>query len=138
MVLNLRVMMASLPFLRIRGGNSGPTELPSGWTKPVAIAARRVTATGDADHKWNCEVDHKCGCSTAQPTPGARRTLKAAVEAAMLSPYGMEIVESCLTCKLRSERIFCNLPTAALQTFEDIKFATAYPPGAVLFVEGQM
>jgi hypothetical protein len=28
----------------------------------------------------------------------------------MLSPYGMEIVESCLTCKLRTDRIFCDLP----------------------------
>ncbi len=56
----------------------------------------------------------------------------------MLSPYGMEIVESCLTCKLRADRIFCDLPPAALQAFEDIKFATAYPQGAVLFVEGQM
>jgi CRP/FNR family transcriptional regulator, cyclic AMP receptor protein len=55
----------------------------------------------------------------------------------MLSPYGMEIVESCLTCKL-SDRIFCDPPPSALQTFENIKFATAYPPGAVLFVEGQM
>jgi len=50
----------------------------------------------------------------------------------------MEIVESCLTCKLRAEHIFCDLPPAALQTFENIKYATAYPPGAVLFVEGQM
>jgi len=56
----------------------------------------------------------------------------------MLSPYGMEIVESCLTCKLRAERIFCDLPASALQTFENIKYATAYPQGAVLFVEGQM
>src|SRR5271157_4205848 len=56
----------------------------------------------------------------------------------MLSPYGMEIVESCITCKLRTDRIFCDLPPAALQTFEDIKYATAYPQGAVLFVEGQM
>ncbi|MFZ0958968.1 MAG: Crp/Fnr family transcriptional regulator [Candidatus Sulfotelmatobacter sp.] len=56
----------------------------------------------------------------------------------MLSPYGMEIVESCLTCKLRADRIFCNLPAAALQAFENIKSATAYPPGAVLFVEGQL
>ena len=55
----------------------------------------------------------------------------------MHSPYGMEIVESCLTCKLRSDGIFCDLPVSALQGFEDIKFATAYPPGAVLFVEGQ-
>ncbi len=56
----------------------------------------------------------------------------------MRSPYGMEIVESCLTCKLRADRIFCDLPATALQTFENIKYAAGYPPGAVLFVEGQM
>jgi CRP/FNR family transcriptional regulator, cyclic AMP receptor protein len=56
----------------------------------------------------------------------------------MLSPYGMEIVESCLTCKLRADRIFCDLPATALETLEGIKYATAYPRGAVLFVEGQM
>jgi len=56
----------------------------------------------------------------------------------MLSPYGMEIVESCLTCKLRAERIFCDLPPAALRAFEGIKYATAYPRGAVLFVQGQL
>ena len=56
----------------------------------------------------------------------------------MLSPYGMEIVESCLTCKLRADRIFCDLPASALHAFEGIKYATAYPQGAVLFVEGQM
>src|ERR1022692_2864163 len=56
----------------------------------------------------------------------------------MLSPYGMEIVESCLTCKLRADRIFCDLPDTALQAFEKIKFATSYPQDAVLFVEGQM
>ncbi|MGE5205575.1 MAG: hypothetical protein ACM3PW_08165, partial [Chlamydiota bacterium] len=55
----------------------------------------------------------------------------------VLSPYGLEIVESCLTCKLRAERIFCDLPNSALQAFENIKYATAYPKGAVLFVEGQ-
>jgi CRP/FNR family cyclic AMP-dependent transcriptional regulator len=55
----------------------------------------------------------------------------------MLSPYGIEIVESCLTCKLRADRIFCDLPPSALQSFDNIKYATAYPEGAVLFVEGQ-
>ena len=55
----------------------------------------------------------------------------------MLSPYGMEVVESCLTCKLRADRIFCDLPASALQIFENIKYATVYPQGAVLFVEGQ-
>ncbi|HVI09186.1 MAG TPA: Crp/Fnr family transcriptional regulator [Candidatus Binatia bacterium] len=55
----------------------------------------------------------------------------------MISPYGMEIVENCLTCKLRAERLFCDLPPAALQSFEEIKFTTAYPEGATLFVERQ-
>ncbi len=55
----------------------------------------------------------------------------------MLSPYGLDIIESCLTCKTRTERLFCDLPGPALQAFETIKYATAYPKGAVLFVEGQ-
>lgn len=55
----------------------------------------------------------------------------------MISPYGMEIVESCLTCKLRAHRIFCDLPASALQAFEAIKYTAAYPKGAVLFVERQ-
>src|SRR5512142_3439451 len=55
----------------------------------------------------------------------------------VLSPYGLDIIESCLTCKMRADRIFCDLPTSALQSFEGIKYATAYPKGAVLFVEGQ-
>ena len=55
----------------------------------------------------------------------------------MLSPYGLEIVESCLTCRLRADKIFCNLPPATVQALETIKNTTAYPKGAVLFVEGQ-
>ena len=55
----------------------------------------------------------------------------------MLSPYGLDIIESCLTCKMRADQIFCDLSDPALQSFEQIKYATAYPKGAVLFVEGQ-
>ncbi|HYL16989.1 MAG TPA: Crp/Fnr family transcriptional regulator [Terriglobales bacterium] len=55
----------------------------------------------------------------------------------MLSPYGLHIIESCLTCKLRADRTFCDLSTAALQAFEGIKHAISYPEGAVLFIEGQ-
>jgi CRP/FNR family transcriptional regulator len=55
----------------------------------------------------------------------------------VLSPYGLDIIESCLTCKMRADQIFCDLPDAALQSFEQIKYATAYPKGAILFVEGQ-
>lgn len=55
----------------------------------------------------------------------------------MLSPYGLDIIENCLSCKMRAEHIFCDLPANALHSFEEIKYATAYPKGAVLFVEGQ-
>ena len=55
----------------------------------------------------------------------------------MLSPYSLDIIDSCLTCKLRADRIFCDLPPAALQSFEAIKFTSTYPQGTLLFVEGQ-
>src|SRR6202051_4296670 len=48
------------------------------------------------------------------------------------------MVASCLSCKMRSSHTFCDLPPSALQAFENIKYATAYPQGAVLFVEGQV
>jgi CRP/FNR family transcriptional regulator len=55
----------------------------------------------------------------------------------MKSPYGLEIIESCVTCELRADRLFCNLSLPVLQAFEAIKYATVYPKGAMLFVEGQ-
>ena len=55
----------------------------------------------------------------------------------MLSPYGLDIIESCLACKMRVDKIFCDLPDPAVQALEQIKYATAYPKGAILFVEGQ-
>jgi CRP/FNR family transcriptional regulator len=55
----------------------------------------------------------------------------------MGSPYGLPIIENCLICNLRSERFFCDLPKTALAAFEKIKYSSAAPPGAVLFVEGQ-
>ncbi len=55
----------------------------------------------------------------------------------MLTPYGLDMIENCLSCKMRAEHSFCDLPPAALQYFEGIKYSTTYPKGAVLFVEGQ-
>jgi CRP/FNR family transcriptional regulator, cyclic AMP receptor protein len=53
------------------------------------------------------------------------------------SPYGLDIIESCVTCKSRTERLFCNLSASTLQAFEAIRFAASYPAGSLLFVEGQ-
>jgi len=55
----------------------------------------------------------------------------------MHSPYGMELVENCLTCNLCSEGFFCRLPKVEMEAFQKIKFTLAYPAGATLFLEGQ-
>lgn len=55
----------------------------------------------------------------------------------MSVPYGLQITENCLFCKLRHAGFFCELPKGPLEDLEKIKYASAYPQGAVLFVEGQ-
>jgi len=55
----------------------------------------------------------------------------------MRAPYGLEIIESCLACPQREERLFCDLPPAAVQRLAAITSAAAYPKEAVLFVQGQ-
>jgi CRP/FNR family transcriptional regulator len=39
---------------------------------------------------------------------------------------------------MRARHILCDLPPAALQAFETLRYGIAYPRGAVLFVEDQM
>ena len=55
----------------------------------------------------------------------------------MNTPYGLEIVESCLTCKLRKDHWFCGLSTEVLKLLSSASHLSTYPGGAVLFVEGQ-
>jgi len=55
----------------------------------------------------------------------------------MSSPYGLQLAENCLICKLRHAGFFCELPKGPLEDLEKIKYASAYPQGAVLFLEGQ-
>jgi CRP/FNR family transcriptional regulator len=55
----------------------------------------------------------------------------------MRAPYGLNILDNCLTCPVREEHLFCNLPPPALQKLNEIKSTAVYPKGAVLFIEGQ-
>jgi CRP/FNR family cyclic AMP-dependent transcriptional regulator len=55
----------------------------------------------------------------------------------MKSPYGLHVIESCLTCPLVKDRIFCNLPLPVLGALDAISAGSTYPKDAVLFVEGQ-
>jgi CRP/FNR family transcriptional regulator, cyclic AMP receptor protein len=53
------------------------------------------------------------------------------------SPYGLQIIDNCVACPHRESRIFCNLPTEALERLAEITSSATYPKGASLFVEGQ-
>ena len=55
----------------------------------------------------------------------------------MISPYGLEIVEGCMSCKLRADRMFCGLSAPALEAFEQIKHTAVYPESAELFVDAR-
>src|SRR5215467_3807628 len=55
----------------------------------------------------------------------------------MRAPYGLEIIENCLACPHREDRLFCNLPPPAIQELAAITSPSSYPKGATLFVEGQ-
>jgi len=55
----------------------------------------------------------------------------------MRAPYGLEIIENCVTCPHREDRLFCNLPASGVQRLSMITSASSYPKGATLFVEGQ-
>src|SRR5208282_5200175 len=55
----------------------------------------------------------------------------------MRAPYGLNILDNCLTCPVREEHVFCNLPAAAVQKLNEIKSTAVYPKSAMLFIEGQ-
>jgi len=55
----------------------------------------------------------------------------------MKTPYGLQVIESCLTCPLVKERIFCDLPQPVMAALDSISSSATYPKDAVLFVEGQ-
>lgn len=55
----------------------------------------------------------------------------------MVSAYNLEIIENCLRCRFREERLFCNLSNEALKALQGIKATSVYPKGALLCLEGQ-
>jgi CRP/FNR family transcriptional regulator len=55
----------------------------------------------------------------------------------MRAPYGLNILDNCVTCPVRGEHLFCNLSLQAGQRLNEIKSTAVYPKGAMLFIEGQ-
>jgi len=55
----------------------------------------------------------------------------------MCAPYGLNIIDNCVTCTVREEHLFCHLSSPTLQKLNDIKSTAVYPKAAMLFIEGQ-
>jgi len=56
----------------------------------------------------------------------------------MRAPYGLNILDNCLTCPSRGEHLFCSLSAQGGQRLNEIKSTAVYPKGAMLFIEGQL
>jgi CRP/FNR family transcriptional regulator, cyclic AMP receptor protein len=55
----------------------------------------------------------------------------------MPSPYNLEVEYNCSECRVRTERLFCNMTTATVTALDSVKFTGLYPKGSLLFVEGE-
>ena len=56
---------------------------------------------------------------------------------AMKTPCGPTIIEDCIVCKARKNQWFCGLSPEGLKMLDAASHPSAYPDGALLFVEGQ-
>lgn len=55
----------------------------------------------------------------------------------MNTPQTVQMVENCLTCSLRKKGWYCALSADVLKSFNAFSRLSAYPAGAILFLEGQ-
>jgi CRP/FNR family cyclic AMP-dependent transcriptional regulator len=55
----------------------------------------------------------------------------------MTMAYNFRIIEDCLKCTFREQRLFCDLSHEALLRLQNIKATSVYPKGALLCLEGQ-
>ncbi len=53
------------------------------------------------------------------------------------TPYGLHVIESCLSCPMLKDSFFCNLSQRAVESLNAISSPATYPKGAILFVEEQ-
>jgi CRP/FNR family transcriptional regulator, cyclic AMP receptor protein len=55
----------------------------------------------------------------------------------MPSPYNLEVEYNCSECRVRADRLFCNMSEPAVEALDAVKFTGLYPKGSLLFVEGE-
>jgi CRP/FNR family cyclic AMP-dependent transcriptional regulator len=108
----------------------------AGWE--VISAARSSHADTRAHARSLLERSQQMRPQSPEDIPeeqGYRRSSTA--EAGMRTPYGLEIIESCMGCTASREGFFCRFSPAVLRSIDEASHHTIMPAGAVLFVEGQ-
>lgn len=95
-----------------------------------AVCASLLAEAGNGAPSWR---DYR------RPSPRIESNLISITNAKdeMNTPYGLEMCESCVTCKLNQRGWFCHLSHEGLKGLHAVSHLTAYPGGALLFVEGQ-
>jgi CRP/FNR family transcriptional regulator, cyclic AMP receptor protein len=63
--------------------------------------------------------------------------INSAKERGMRTPYGLDVIESCMGCKASREGFFCRFSPTVLRSIDSSSYHSVMPAGAVLFVEGQ-
>ena len=58
-------------------------------------------------------------------------------ELKMRTPYGLDVIESCMSCKLSRQGFFCRFSPTVLRSLDSASYHSVMPSGAILFVEGQ-
>jgi CRP/FNR family cyclic AMP-dependent transcriptional regulator len=101
------------------------------------VATALLARTGNLQLRGR---DLRRALANGTPAPKCAEPIREAGEvlATMNTPYGLEIIENCVGCKLRQDKWFCGLSPDVLKSFSAASHLTIYPGGAVLFVEGQM
>ncbi|HEX6098761.1 MAG TPA: cyclic nucleotide-binding domain-containing protein [Thermoanaerobaculia bacterium] len=55
----------------------------------------------------------------------------------MPSPHNLKVEYSCSECRVRTDRLFCNMSAGALEALDSVKFTGLHPKGSLLFTEGE-
>jgi len=97
----------------------------------ATVLARAVGLRARDVRKARKKLSRQRFVKTVHPPLGPER-LKS-----MNTPYGLELVDSCMTCRLRQNHWFCGMSKASVKMLGDVSHLITYPAGALLFVEGQ-
>lgn len=117
-----------------------------GWEKEsdTGAAWELIAAARDPDHSVRAHalslledfdrMDREPSKGNSSSHPGRRSSVS---EAGMRTPYGLEIIESCMGCKASRDGFFCRFSTPVSRATDMVSHHTVMPAGAVLFIEGQ-